>query len=223
MSEPRGRFITLEGIEGAGKSTQKATVAERLRAAGVTLIETREPGGAPIAERIRALLLAPDNAGMAADAELLLMFAARAEHLHKTIVPALEAGHWVLCDRFTDATYAYQGGGRGLDPARIAVLEQLVQGDLRPDLTLLLDLPAEQGLARARGRSRPDRFESEALAFFERVRTRYLEIAGREPDRVRRIDAGQDTQRVAADVRAVIDDFLPRRSARSTSGAGGPR
>jgi dTMP kinase len=208
METGRGRFITLEGIEGAGKSTQLETVADVLRGGGIDVVVTREPGGSPIAERIRELLLDRDNQGMAADAELLLMFAARAEHLHHTIEPALAAGRWVVCDRFTDATYAYQGGGRGVERARIATLETLVQGRLRPDLTLLFDLPAGTGLARAKGRAAPDRFESETLAFFERTRAAYLDIARREPSRVRIIDAGGSLDQVTADVAALLDAYV---------------
>jgi len=204
----RGRFITLEGIEGAGKSTQLKTACATLGAAGIDALATREPGGAAIAERIRALLLDPANRGMAAEAELLLMFAARAEHLHATIEPALAAGRWVVCDRFTDATYAYQGGGRGVDQQRIATLEDLVQGGLGPDLTLLLDLPAEAGLARAKGRSAPDRFEAEALAFFERVRGAYLAIAERAPARVRIIDAAPPLAEVSATITTLLRDYV---------------
>jgi dTMP kinase len=207
-SATRGHFITLEGIEGAGKTTQRSVVLETLRRADIAVTTTREPGGSPIAERMRALLLDRDNQGMAPDAELLLMFAARAEHLRSTILPALAEGRWVLCDRFTDATYAYQGGGRGVDHARIAVLETFVQGPLRPDLTLLFDLPASLGLERARGRSAPDRFETEALAFHERVRAAYLTTAEREPERVRRIDAARATEAVAADVRHIVADYV---------------
>jgi dTMP kinase len=204
----RGRFITLEGVEGAGKTTQIQAVRTWLEAWGLTVRTTREPGGSPVAERIRGVLLDPANTGMAADAELLLMFAARAEHLAKTIRPALEAGAWVLCDRFTDATYAYQGAGRGVSLARIAALEDLVQGDLRPDLTLLLDLPVAVGLARARGRSDPDRFESETVRFFEAVRAGYLDIAAREPGRVRVIDAQADATTVAALLHAELRSLL---------------
>jgi dTMP kinase len=207
MPGTHGRFITLEGIEGAGKSTQREQVQGVVTEAGYRTLLTREPGGSEIAERIRALLLDPANRGMAADAELLLMFAARAEHLHATISPALDAGVWVICDRFTDATYAYQGGGRGVAEDRIAQLEDFVQGPLRPDLTLLFDLPASVGLHRAAGRSAPDRFESEALAFFERARETYLALARREPDRFAVIDAARDVDRVAADVRAVVRRF----------------
>lgn len=203
-----GRFITLEGIEGAGKSTQRAVVEQTLREAGIDLVLTREPGGSPIAERLRDELLDSRNQGMHPDAELLLMFAARAEHLHKTIEPALASGPWVLCDRFTDATYAYQGGGRQLSTDKIAQLEQLVQGERRPDLTLIFDLPVEVGLARARARSDPDRFESETLAFFERTRAAYLEIAHAHPERVRLINADQTLPEVSAAVRQVIQDYL---------------
>jgi dTMP kinase len=204
----RGRFITFEGVEGAGKSTQVVALKEWLTDQGVPVRVTREPGGSPIAERIRAVLLDRDNAGMAGDAELLLMFAARAEHLAKTIRPALEAGAWVLCDRFTDATFAYQGGGRGVPRERIAMLERLVQGHLRPDLTLLLDLPVTIGLARARGRSSPDRFEVETLAFFDAVRAEYLAIAGREPERVRVIDAEAGPATVQVLVHAAVAPLL---------------
>jgi dTMP kinase len=203
----RGRFITLEGIEGAGKSTQLPAAAAALEARGLPVLLTREPGGAPVAERIRSVLLDPDCKGMADDTELLLMFAARAEHLARRIRPALEAGTWVVCDRFTDATYAYQGGGRGLDPGRIRVIEDFVQGALRPDLTLLFDLPVSVGLARAGRRSIPDRFEAEAAHFFERVRAAYLERARAEPGRVRVIDADAAPEAVAARVAAALTDF----------------
>jgi dTMP kinase len=207
----RGRFITLEGIEGAGKTTQIEALRAWLEEWGVPVRTTREPGGSPVAERIRAVLLDRDNIGMAGDAELLLMFAARAEHLHKTVHPALDAGIWVLCDRFTDATYAYQGGGRGVPKGRIAQLEDLVQGGLRPDLTLLFDIPVTVGLARARGRSDPDRFESETVRFFEAVRAEYLAMAAQEPQRIRVIDACADVPTVAALVHAQLRPFLAGR------------
>ncbi len=186
----RGRFITVEGVEGAGKSTHIDAMRAHLESRGVTVRVTREPGGAPLSESLRELLLDPANLGMDADTELLLVFAARAEHLAKVIRPALTAGDWVLCDRFTDATYAYQGGGRGIDAARIAVLENWVQGDLRPDLVIVLDIDPEAGLARAASRGDKDRFEREEAAFFSRVRENYLERAKAAPDRYRIIDAG---------------------------------
>jgi dTMP kinase len=206
-----GRFITIEGIEGAGKSTQLEFIQQHLCHRGVEVVRTREPGGTPLAESIRELLLAPREEPVAELAELLLMFAARAQHIERRIKPALERGAWVVCDRFTDATYAYQGGGRGLDLAPIAQLERLVQGELRPDLTLLLDLPPRQGMARARGRGAPDRFEAEAEEFFQRVRQCYLQRAAAEPQRFVVIDAteplGQVQQAVAqALARLEVDD-----------------
>jgi len=208
MTPQQGRFITLEGIEGAGKSTALALVREAVEAAGHPVVVTREPGGTALGEDLRALLLGHKHTGMADDTELLLMFAARAEHLHQVIAPALLAGKWVICDRFTDATYAYQGGGRGLSRERIAQLETWVQGERRPDLTLLLDLPVLQGLERAGRRSAPDRFESEQAAFFERVRQAYLEIAAAEPQRVRTIDASQNLPEVSTAVQAAMEAFL---------------
>ncbi len=204
----RGRFITVEGIEGAGKSTQMAAIREYLSAQGVRVVVTREPGGTRLGEAVRALLLDPGNRGMSSDTELLLVFAARAEHLHKVIVPALEAGDWVLSDRFTDATFAYQGGGRGVDGARIAALEQWVQGELRPDLTLLLDLPVATGMARINARGRPDRFEREDPAFFERIRSCYLQRADAEPGRFRCIDASAPVEAVSAQVLDAVGALL---------------
>ncbi|CAM4079396.1 Thymidylate kinase [Pseudomonas reidholzensis] len=200
-----GLFITLEGPEGAGKSTNREYLAERLREHGLDVVLTREPGGTPMAEQIRELLLTPSDEQMAADTELLLMFAARAQHLAGVIRPALARGAVVLCDRFTDATYAYQGGGRGLSVERIAILEDFVQGDLRPDLTLVFDLPIEVGLARAAARGRLDRFEQEGKAFFEAVRHAYLERAQRAPQRYSIVDAGQSLDAV----QRAIDGLLP--------------
>ena len=177
----RGKFITLEGIEGAGKSSQRVFIQEFLQRAGKTVLLTREPGGTALGEKIRALLLDHRNKEMASDTELLLMFAARAQHLAQVICPALARGDWVLCDRFTDATYAYQGGGRGISSARIAAMETWVQGELRPDLTLLLDVTEDIGLQRAGQRSTPDRFERERVEFFARVRGAYLEMAKTTP------------------------------------------
>ncbi len=210
----RGRFITLEGGEGAGKSTQLQTVAACLTAAGIPFLTTREPGGTPRAEAIRGLLLSPGEAEpMASETELLLMFAARAQHVKQRIEPALAAGTWVLCDRFTDATRAYQGGGRGLDLSQIEALAAWVHGDCWPDLTLLLDVPAAQGLARAEKRSAKDRIEQEALAFFERVRAHYLAQAAAEPTRFRVIDAAPAEDAVTAQVMAAMEAFLAQEGA----------
>ena len=203
-----GRFITVEGGEGVGKTTNLEHIRRRLAAAGHEVVLTREPGGTPVGEQIRSLLLDPANRGMSADCELLLMFAARAEHLHKVIRPALASGRWVLCDRFTDATYAYQGGGRGLDTARIRQLEDWVQQGFRPDLTLLLDVPVATGLARAAGRSAPDRFEQEERAFFERVRQAYLDRARAEPERFRIIDAAGTLEQVHRQIDRALDGLL---------------
>lgn len=202
------RFITIEGIEGGGKSTCLNLIAQRIRAQGHALLETREPGGTPLGEALRELLLGHKHDGMSDDAELLMMFAARAEHLRARIEPALADGVWVLCDRFTDATFAYQGYGRGMDLERIRVLEQWVQGERRPDLTLLLDLPVEVGLQRAGKRSTPDRFERQALEFFERVRDGYLQIAAAAPGRYRVIDASQDISQVSEQIGTVIGEYL---------------
>ncbi|KAB0549131.1 dTMP kinase [Pseudomonas argentinensis] len=203
-----GLFITLEGPEGAGKSTNREYLAARLRERGIDVLLTREPGGTPLAERVRELLLAPSDEAMASDTELLLVFAARAQHLAQVIVPALARGAVVLCDRFTDATYAYQGGGRGLDVARIAQLEDFVQGSLRPDLTLVFDLPVEVGLARAAARGRLDRFEQEGRAFFEAVRSTYLQRAKAEPARYRILDAAQSLEAVQRDLDALLPQLL---------------
>lgn len=210
MANPvRGQFITLEGIEGVGKSTNLQFIARRLAAAGVTFVTTREPGGTPFAEEIRQLLLAPRVEPVSSEAELLLMFAARAQHVHALIEPALARGEWVLCDRFTDATYAYQGGGRGVDPARIAWLEDCVQGALRPDRTFLLDVDVETGLSRARQRSGAgDRFERERVEFFERARAAYLQRASAFPARYRVIDAGVALPEVQAALAVAVDELL---------------
>lgn len=205
-----GLFITLEGPEGAGKSTNREYLAARLRAQGIDVVLTREPGGTPLAERIRDLLLAPSDESMAADTELLLVFAARAQHLAQVIRPALTRGAIVLCDRFTDATYAYQGGGRGLSHERIAVLEDFVQGQLRPDLTLVFDLPVEIGLARASARGQLDRFEQEGRAFFEAVRSTYLDRAKAAPDRYRLVDAALSLSEVQLSLDTLLPQLLER-------------
>ncbi|MDF2445321.1 MAG: dTMP kinase [Moraxellaceae bacterium] len=204
----KGRFITLEGGEGAGKSTCLEFIASYFSRRQLPLLVTREPGGTPLAEEIRHLLLQKRNEQVAPDTELLLVFAARAQHLEHTILPALRRGEWVLSDRFTDATYAYQGGGRGLSMQRISELERMVQGTLRPDLTLLLDLPVEQGLARADARAERDRFESEQHAFFERVRAAYRERSLAEPERFRVIDASRTLPEVVQGVQTVLDEWL---------------
>lgn len=203
-----GRFITVEGIEGVGKTTNLEFIRCLLEEHGKELVLTREPGGTALGEEIRGLLLDHRHDGMCADAELLLMFAARAEHLARVIRPALAAGRWVLCDRFTDATYAYQGGGRGLGFDRVAVLAEWVHRDLRPDLTLLFDLPVETGLRRAGQRNQVDRFEKEEVAFFERVRRAYLELAEREPQRYRVVSAEPPLYEVQAQLRRVLTAWL---------------
>jgi len=203
-----GKFITIEGIEGVGKTTNINFIEQYLRQAGKDILLTREPGGTVIGEKIRALLLDAKQAHIEDDAELLMMFAARAQHLAELIKPALEENKWVICDRFTDATYAYQGGGRGIAFERIAQLEQWVQGELRPDVTLLLDLPVQQGLERAGQRSEPDRFEREKTEFFERVRRAYLDMARAEPQRYRMIDASVALTEVQAQVQTILDELL---------------
>ena len=199
-----GRFITIEGGEGAGKSTAQSYLAEKLTAQGISVLQTREPGGTPLAEAIRRNLLSLDEEAPVEMAELLLVFAARAQHLSKVIEPALNQGQWVLCDRFTDATYAYQGAGRGLSAKHIGKLEALVQGDRRPDTVILLDMPPEIGLARARARGALDRFEQEKHAFFERVRQGYLGRAAEFPDRYVIVDAAQERSRVQKSLEAVM-------------------
>lgn len=203
-----GLFITLEGPEGAGKSTNREYLAECLRAEGIEVLLTREPGGTPLAERIREVLLTPGDEVMNADTELLLVFAARAQHLAEVIRPALARGVVVLCDRFTDSTYAYQGGGRGLSLERIATLETFVQGGLRPDLTLVFDLPVEVGLARASARGRLDRFELEGRVFFDAVRSAYLKRAEADPKRYRLIDAAQPLAQVQQSLDALLPQLL---------------
>lgn len=206
----RGRFITLEGVEGVGKTTHMQFICGQLRARGFTVLETREPGGTPEADEIRATLLKLRDGSFDPMAELLLMFAARALHVANVIRPALAAGTWVVCDRFIDASYAYQGGGRGIAAARIAALERMVLKGLKPDLTLLLDARTEIGMSRARDRGSLDRFEREHDDFFKRVRRVYLTRARREPRRIRTVDAGQSLDAVQATITAVLDERLKR-------------
>jgi dTMP kinase len=203
-----GRLITLEGGEGAGKSTLLDGLRSHLQAHGIEPVLTREPGGTAFGESVRALVLDPAMHGVCAESELLLMFAARAQLVRELLRPALQAGRWVLCDRFTDASYAYQGGGRGQPAARIADLERWAADGLVPDLTLLLDLPVDTGRARAAGRSDADRIEAEADGFFERVRAAYLARAAADPGRFRVLDASRPPQAVLDDARAAIDDLL---------------
>lgn len=208
----RGQFITIEGQDGAGKSTNIAVIRQRLQELNIDFVETREPGGTKFGESIRELILGSNDEKFGDNAELLLMFAARAEHLECVIEPALTTGKWVLCDRFTDATYAYQGGGRQLDMQTIAQLEQLVQGDLRPDLTILLDLPIEVGQSRSEqrgaGAAPADRFEQQRLDFKQRVRDAYLGIAQQYPDRVKIVDASLVLEDVEVAMLKVLQSFL---------------
>lgn len=206
MTQYRGRFITLEGIEGVGKTTNREYIRSLLESTGKPCVETREPGGTPLGEALREILLEHRHAGMSPDAELLMMFAARAEHLHKIILPALEAGSYVLCDRFTEATYAYQGGGRGINDKKISELENWVQGELRPDLTIILDAPVSIGRKRAGRRSEPDRIENEQSDFFERVRHTYLALAEHHPHRISIVDASVDIEKVQDQIYHVLND-----------------
>jgi dTMP kinase len=203
-----GKLITLEGGEGAGKSTVLEAVRAQLTARGLDVRVTREPGGTPAGEATRAVLLDPQLRGLCAETELLLMFASRAQLVREVVMPALFAGTWVLSDRFTDASYAYQGGGRGQPLARIADLERWAAADVRPDLTLLLDLPVADGLRRANGRGASDRIEMENADFFERVRAAYRARAAAEPERFRVVDASQALESVLAAVRRHVDEFL---------------
>jgi dTMP kinase len=209
MSRAAGRFLTIEGIEGVGKTTQLARLSAALTDRGIAHVVTREPGGTPLAERIRDIVLNARDEALPPLAELLLMFAARAVHLTNHVEPNLLAGRWVICDRFTDATYAYQGGGRRLSIDTIRQLETMVQGARRPDLTLLLDAPVEQALRRARQRNAEaatDRFESERTEFFDRVRNAYLSRASAEPERIAPIDASQSADLVAARILTLLKE-----------------
>jgi dTMP kinase len=199
----RGKFITLEGGEGVGKTTNLDFIRNYLQKFGIQFLVTREPGGTPIGEAIRRLVI--DSQGITVQAELLLMFAARAQHIEEVIEPALAEGIWVVCDRFTDASYAYQGGGRGIDPKVIRFLEDWVQKGLQPDLTLLFDAPVEIGLDRARGRGSLDRFETEIPAFFSRVRETYRDLARQWPQRIKLLDATQPLVDVQADIAKHLD------------------
>jgi dTMP kinase len=204
----RGKFITLEGGEGVGKTTNLRFIQGYLQQQNISVTVTREPGGTTLAEKIRQLVLDADSEKVAETSELLLMFAARAQHIQHVIAPALAQGNWVLCDRFTDATYAYQGGGRGVSIETIAWLEQLVQGELRPDLTLLLDAPIEIGMERAQKRGAFDRFEVEKISFFTRVRDMYLSRAAQQPECIKVIQAHQSLANVQQDIIEVMQQFV---------------
>lgn len=203
----QGKFITLEGIDGAGKSTQLAWIVELLQHAGLNVVVTREPGGTPLGEQLRALLL-DKSISMHPETEALLMFAARREHLDKVILPALTQGQWVISDRFTDASFAYQGGGRGLDSGKLSILEQWVQGTLQPDLTLYFDVPVEVGQQRVSQIKSVDRFEKEQADFFQRVRAAYLDRARQFPDRIKIIDSSQSLAEVKAAVERTLKVML---------------
>ncbi len=204
----RGCFITVEGTEGVGKSTNIEFLCSLLKDKDIEIVLTREPGGTPMAEELRNMLLQPREESVSEDAELLLMFAARAQHLENVIKPALERGAWVISDRFTDATFAYQGGGRGVDENQILMLETLVQKGLQPDMTLLLDLDVEIGLKRASARSAPDRFEQEKVAFFEKVRAAYLARAANDPLRFAVIDASVSLDAVQRQIAQAVNHFV---------------
>ena len=204
-----GRFITLEGGEGAGKTTQLECIRRWWQARGREVVVTREPGGTALGEQIREILLANREDSISVDSEILLLFAARAQHIQQIVRPAVAAGQIVICDRFTDATYAYQGGGRKVPAPRLALLETWVQRDLRPDLTFLFDVPIEVGLARAARRGEPDRFEREQREFFTRVRNAYLARAQAEPKRFRVINAERNPDEIAAELTRVLNEAFP--------------
>ena len=206
----RGKFITFEGIEGVGKSTNIAAFVERIEAAGHKVLTTREPGGTPFAEDIREILMNRSDEPVPEIAELLLMFAARSFNVNNVIVPALEAGTWVVCDRFTDSSRAYQGGGRGLPMQAIDSLADWVHGDTWPDVTILLDAPVEVGMNRAGSRSAPDRIEQERHDFFERVRESFLAIAAQEPERFLVLDTTRSIEEVKADFVSIADELLQK-------------
>ena len=201
----RGKFITIDGVEGAGKSTQITFICDYLKAKGVKVILTREPGGTDVGEKIRTLLLSNSTGKMHADTELMLMFAARNEHIQNKIMPALGRGDWVLSDRFTDASYAYQGGGRGLNVERIAQLEQWVLQDFTPDMTLLLDVPVEIGMSRVESRGKKDRIELEATDFFNRVRQAYIDRSEQFPERIKLIDSSQTVEHTKQQIKVILD------------------
>ncbi|MCW8983686.1 MAG: dTMP kinase [Gammaproteobacteria bacterium] len=204
----QGKFITLEGSEGCGKTTNMEYIERLLKGAGIELVVTREPGGTPLGETIREILLDSRQTSMSEDTELMLMFAARAQHMHEKIKPALDAGKWVLCDRFVDATYAYQGAGRGISLERINTLDNWVLNGFKPDLTLYLDISVAQGLKRAEARAELDRFEKEKIDFFEQVRSGYLQRVEADTARFRVIDASEPLEQVQSSIKLQIEQFI---------------
>jgi dTMP kinase len=203
----KGKFITIDGVEGAGKSTQITFICEYLQAKGVNVVLTREPGGTDLGEQIRELLLNTKTKSMHSDSELLLMFSARNEHIHSKIIPALNNGDWVLSDRFTDASYAYQGGGRGLNMQRIEQLEKWVLQDFTPDMTLLLDIPVEQGMERVKSRGKKDRIELENMDFFERVRQAYIARSKAYPERIKLINSAKTKEYTSMQIAQILADL----------------
>ncbi|WP_139458577.1 dTMP kinase [Bathymodiolus thermophilus thioautotrophic gill symbiont] len=200
----KGKFITIDGVEGAGKSTQIDFICQYLTDKGINVVLTREPGGTEVGEKIRTLLLSNSTGKMHADTELMLMFAARNEHIQNKIIPTLNQGDWILSDRFTDASYAYQGGGRGLDIARIAQLEQWVLRSFAPDMTLLLDIPVDIGMRRVESRGEKDRIEQESLDFFNRVRNTYIARSEQYPERIKLIDAAQNVENISNEIQKIL-------------------
>lgn len=205
-------FLSLEGSEGVGKSTSVNTVKSYIASLGHEVLVTREPGGTPLAEQIRDLLLSERDEKVDIDTELLMMFAARAQHVNQVIKPALESGTWVICDRFVDASYAYQGGGRGISTDRIASLEKWCLNGFKPDLTLLLDMSVEEGIKRTQSRGKADRFETEKMDFYEAIRAAYLERARAEPQRIKVIDASPALEEVQSNILATLTDSVKSRS-----------
>ncbi|MCH9843565.1 MAG: dTMP kinase [Gammaproteobacteria bacterium] len=210
MNNKLGMFITVEGGEGVGKTTNMLFIENWLNKKNIKYTSTREPGGTPLAENIRELLLTPSDELINENTELLLMFAARAQHLSQVILPSLKQGKWVLCDRFTDASFAYQGGGRGMSDKKISLLENFVQGTLRPDLTILLDIPVKDGLKRALSRSKPDRFEQEQIEFFDRVRKTYIDRSKKFPKQYKVIDASKNLDQVELKIEVILEEFLKK-------------
>ena len=210
MSNTCGKFVTLEGSEGVGKTTSLNFIKAYLESQGHNVVISREPGGTPLAEEIRNLLLAERSEAVEEDTELLLMFAARCQHVSQVIKPALEKGHWVLCDRFVDASYAYQGGGRGIPFSKINQIESFCLGDFNPDLTILLDMSVEEGIARTKKRGAADRFETEKMDFYHRIRQAYLRRAKEDAIRMKIVDAAPSVEIVQASIELVLQDFCQK-------------